>query len=98
MRAELCIKTLADAHNKHPELHGATDVRTAFCTTNAIESLNSSYRRPNSQRSVFPSQQALLKALYLATFKAIKKWTMPIRNWGKVKGELTIMYPDRLQP
>ena len=25
-----------------------------------------------------------------------KKWTMPLRNWGKVLGELEIMYPDRL--
>ena len=41
------------------------DVRTAFYTTNAIESLNSSYRRLNKQRSVFPSSQALMKALYL---------------------------------
>ncbi len=73
------------------------DVRTAFYTTNAIESLNSSYRRLNSQRSVFPSQSALLKALYLSTFEATKKWTMPIRNWGKVRGELSIMYPDRLK-
>ena len=31
------------------------DVRTAFYTTNAIESLNSCYRRLNKQRSVFPS-------------------------------------------
>ena len=67
------------------------DVRTAFYTTNAIESLNASYRRLNRQRSVFTSSQALLKALYLATFEATKKWTMPIRNWGKVRGELTIM-------
>ena len=72
------------------------DVRTAFYTTNAIESLNASYRRLNRQRSVFTSSQALLKALYLATFEATKKWTMPIRNWGKVRGELTIMYPDRI--
>ena len=72
------------------------DVRTAFYTTNAIGSLNASYRRLNRQRSVFTSSQALLKALYLATFEATKKWTMPIRNWGKVRGELTIMYPDRM--
>lgn len=72
------------------------DVRTAFYTTNAIESLNSSYRRLNRQRNVFTSSQALLKALYLATYEATKKWTMPIRNWGKVRGELTIMYPDRM--
>ena len=65
-------------------------------TTNSIESLNSSYRRLNRQRSVFPSSQALLKALYLATFEATKKWTMPLRNWGKVYGELSIMYPGRL--
>lgn len=72
------------------------DVRTAFYTTNAIESLNSSYRKLNRQRSVFPSAQALLKALYLATFEVSKKWTMPIRNWGKIRGELAIMYPDRM--
>ena len=72
------------------------DVRTAFYTTNAIESLNSSLRRLNRQRSVFPSDTALLKALYLSTFEATKKWTMPIRNWGQVYGELSIMYEGRL--
>lgn len=74
----------------------SADVRTLIYTTNAIESLNSTYRRLNRQRSVFPSSQALLKALYLATFEATKKWTMPIRNWGQVYGELAIMYEDRL--
>lgn len=74
----------------------SSDVRVAFYTTNSIESLNSSYRRLNRQRSVFPSSQALLKALYLATFEATKKWTMPIRNWGKVYGELSIMFQGRL--
>ena len=65
-------------------------------TTNAIESLNSTYRKLNRQRSVFPSDTALLKALYLATFEATKKWTMSIRNWGQVYGELSIMYEGRL--
>jgi transposase-like protein len=74
----------------------SADVRTVIYTTNAIESLNSTYRKLNRQRSVFPSDQALLKALYLATFEATKKWTMPIRNWGKVYGELSIMYEGRL--
>lgn len=74
----------------------SSDVRVAFFTTNSIESLNSSYRRLNRQRSVFPSSQSLLKALYLATFEATKKWTMPIRNWGKVYGELSIMFQGRL--
>jgi transposase-like protein len=74
----------------------SSDVRKVIYTTNSIESLNSTYRRLNRQRSVFPSDVALLKALYLATFEAVKKWTMPLRNWGKVYGELSIMYDGRL--
>jgi transposase-like protein len=74
----------------------SSDVRKVIYTTNTIESLNSTYRRLNSQRSVFPSDTALLKALYLATFEATKKWSLPLRNWGKVYGELAIMYDGRL--
>ncbi len=72
------------------------DVRKIIYMTNAIESLNSTYRKLNRQRSVFPSDTALLKALYLATFEATKKWTMSIRNWGQVYGELSIMNEGRL--
>ena len=72
------------------------DVRKVIYMINAIESLNSTYRKLNRQRSVFPSDTALLKALYLATFEATKKWTMSIRNWGQVYGELSIMYEGRL--
>ena len=72
------------------------EVRKVIYTTNAIESLNATYRKLNRQRSVFPSDTALLKALYLATFEATKKWSMPIRNWGQVYGELSIMYEGRL--
>jgi transposase-like protein len=74
----------------------SADVRKVIYTTNAIESLNSTYRRLNSQRSVYPSDTALLKSLYLATFEATKKWSLPLRNWGKVYGELSIMYEGRL--
>lgn len=74
----------------------SSDVRTIIYTTNAIESLNATYRKLNRQRSVFPSDKALLKALYLSTFEATKKWTLPMRNWGKVYGELAIMYEGRL--
>ena len=75
----------------------SSEVRTIIYTTNAIESLNATYRKLNRQRSVFPSDQALLKALYLSTFEATKKWTIPLRNWGRVYGELQIMYEGRLQ-
>lgn len=74
----------------------SSEVRKVIYTTNAIESLNATYRKLNRQRSVFPSDTALLKALYLSTFEATKKWNSPLRNWGQVYGELSIMYEGRL--
>ena len=74
----------------------SVDVRKVIYTTNAIESLNSTYKKLNRQRSVFPSDKALLKSLYLSTLQAAKKWTQPLRNWGKVYGEFAIMYEGRL--
>lgn len=79
-----------------PMFKFSKEVRTLIYTTNAIESLNSTYKKLNRQRTVFPSDRALLKALYLATLQAIKKWTQNIRNWGKVYGEFSIMYEGRL--
>ena len=71
-------------------------VRKVIYTTNAIESLNSTYRKLNRQRSVFPSDTALLKVLYLATFEATKKWTTTIRNCAQIYGELNITYERQL--
>jgi transposase-like protein len=79
-----------------PMFKFSSDVRKVIYTTNAIESLNSAHRRLNGQRSVFPTTTALMKALYLTTYEATKKWTMPLRNRGKVYGELSIMYEGRL--
>ena len=79
-----------------PMFKFSADVRKVMYTTNAIESLNSAYRRLNSQRSVFPTVVSLQKALYLSTWEATKKWTMPLRNWGKVYGELSIMNEGRM--
>ena len=72
------------------------EVRKVIYTTNAIESLNSTYKKLNRQRSVFPHDKALLKALYLATLQATKRWTQPMRNWGKVYGEFSIMFEGRM--
>ena len=74
----------------------SSNVRKIIYTTNAIESLNSTIRRLNRQRSIFPSDTALLKALYLSTFEATKKWTMPLRGWGLAYVELAIMFEGRL--
>ena len=53
------------------------EVRSVIYTTNAIESLNATYRKLNRQRSVFPSDQALLKALYLSLLKLLKNGLCP---------------------
>ena len=74
----------------------STIVRKALYTTNAIESLNSQYRRINSARPVFPSEDALKKALFLATRNITKKWTTKIRDWGQIYGELSIVFESRL--
>ena len=88
------VRKISEFHEKleaeqdaiSPIFKFSTEVRKIIYTANAIESLNSTYRKLNRQRSVFPSDTALLKALYLATFEATKKWTMPIRNWGRYMG------------
>ena len=61
-------------------------VRKVIYTTNTIESLNSVYRKLNSQRSVFPSDTALLKALYLATFEATKNGLVPLELGSSLWG------------
>ncbi|WP_169812530.1 IS256 family transposase [Nocardia acidivorans] len=43
------------------------EIRRIICSTNAIESLNARYRRAIRARGHFPSEQAALKCLYLAT-------------------------------
>ena len=64
----------------------SAQVRKVIYTTNAIESLNSGYRRLNKQRSVFPSDTALLKALYLATHEITKKMDSAAAKLGKSSG------------
>lgn len=92
-----CMRRWADNWDViSPMFKFSAVVRKVIYTTNAIESLNSGYRRLNRARSVFPSGTALLKALYLATFELTKKWTLPVRNWGMVHSELSIMYPGRM--
>jgi transposase-like protein len=50
-------------------------------TTNAIESLSSVIRKPVKAQKLFPSDDAVLKVVYLAIRAASKKWIMSIRNW-----------------
>ena len=90
------LERVAEKWSLTPIYKFSSDVRKVIYTTNAIESLNSTYKKLNRQRSIFPNDTALLKALYLATLQATKKWGQPLRNWAKVYGEFSIMYEGRL--
>lgn len=50
-----------------PFLDYEVEIRRVICSTNAIESLNARYRRAIRARGHFPTEQAALKCLYLAT-------------------------------
>ncbi|MEO1856216.1 MAG: transposase, partial [Rubritalea sp.] len=72
------------------------DIRRAIYTTNAIESLNHSLRKVLKNKKAFPSEDALMKVLYLSIERASKKWTMPIQNWGPALARFAMEFGDRV--
>ena len=72
------------------------DIRRIMYTTNIIEGLNHQYRKVTKTKSVFPSDSALEKILYLASGNVVKKWTQRYRNWDRVLNQLTVLYGERL--
>lgn len=72
------------------------ELRKIMYTTNAIESLNNSYKRINKGRRVFPTEQSLEKSLYLATEIITEKWTTRYQNWGVILNELRIHFDGRI--
>lgn len=67
-----------------------SDVRKVMYTTNAIEAINSSYRKVTKKGS-FPNENALFKLLYLRTKELDKKWEKGhVNNWAKVLNQLMV--------
>lgn len=65
-------------------------VRKVMYTTNAIESINSSFRKVTKKGS-FPSEDAVMKALYLRITELYKKWNgRPVSNWAMVRNQLSM--------
>jgi transposase-like protein len=71
------------------------EIRRIIYTTNAIESLNSTIRKYTKTKTVFPDDQAAIKAVYLAIANIEKKWTYPVRDWGAIINQLIIKFGDR---
>jgi putative transposase len=72
------------------------DIRKVIYTTNAIESLNMSLRKVTKNRGSFPTDEAMLKLLYLALRNIAKKWTLPIRDWKAAMNRFSILFEDRM--
>ena len=64
-------------------------VRKVMYTTNAVESINSSFRKV-TKKGAFPNENALLKLLYLRTTELYKKWNgSKVQNWAMVRNQLS---------
>ncbi len=72
------------------------EVRTLIYTTNAIEGFNRQLRKVTKNKGVFPTDDSLLKMLYLAMMDITKKWTGKRREWGQIHSQLEIFFADRL--
>ena len=71
-------------------------IRKVIYTTNAIESLNASLRKVTKTRRSFPTDESVMKVLYLALHQIAKKWTMPIRDWKQAMSQFMILFGDRI--
>jgi len=74
------------------------EIRRAIYTTNAVESLNYSLRQVTKNCSIFPTDDAIFKIMYLAIRSASKKWTMPIRDWGQALNQFAIEFGNERVP
>ncbi len=72
------------------------EIRRMIYTTNAIESLNNSLKKTIRNRASFPNDEAALKLLYLSLKNSMKKWTMPVKNWGKALNQFAVLYADQM--
>lgn len=72
------------------------EVRTLIYTTNSIENFNRQLRKVTKAKSVFPTDDSLLKMLYLAMMDITKKWTGRRKDWGQIHSQLEIYFADRI--
>jgi putative transposase len=72
------------------------NIRRIIYTTNVIESLNSQFRKVTKTKLIFPTDDSLLKMLYLAVERVANKWTRNYPDWDLVINQLNIVFSDIL--
>lgn len=71
------------------------EVRTLIYTTNAVEGFHRMLRKYTKTKTTYPTDEAVRKSVYLSIQEITKKWSMPVRNWGTIIGQLMIFFEDR---
>jgi transposase-like protein len=73
------------------------EIRKIIYTTNLIENLNGKIRKYTKNKLSFPTDDAVMKSVFLSIREVSKKWTMPIRNWGVILNSFLIIFEDRVR-
>lgn len=73
------------------------EIRKIIYTTNLIENLNGKIRKYTKNKLSFPTDEAVMKSVYLAVREATKKWSAPISNWGIILNQFLILYENRVR-
>jgi putative transposase len=72
------------------------EVRTLIYTTNAVEGFHRMLRKFTKTKTIYPTDDSVRKSVYLSIQEISKKWSMPIRDWGIIIGQLMVFFEDRL--
>ena len=75
----------------------APELRKVMYAANMIEGYNRQLRKVTKGKSVFPTDQSLLKMLFLVTRDVQRKWTMRIAHWGQILTQLSIVFEGRVK-
>ena len=72
------------------------EIRKLIYTTNPVESVHSQFRKVTGGKGHFPDDTSVMKILYLAGQKIMKRWTVRIPNWNRILAQLAIHFGDRV--
>ena len=71
------------------------EIRRIIYTTNAVEGYHRMVRKFTKTKSIFPTDDSIRKTIYLSIKEIVKKWTMPVRDWGLAYAQFAIFFEDR---
>lgn len=72
------------------------ELRKMIYTTNAVEALHRGFRKVTKNKAIFPTDDSLLKQLYLVMRDISKKWVNEVHNWKACLAYFVAAFPDRL--